>query len=233
MTYTDDPKYIIDNPDHPQFSTASVCAASGLDDVTLRNIIRRVPGAILMKEEDREKFKEAAVEEAERNEDEEERLKEKAASEEIVTLSDERIGGGPGGRHHFTFRRVVQIALMAELLRHGVPPKKAGFAAAAFTDKGDTVAGFGNGFPIKRLAGQLYLDGQTLLLVRPDAETGEVFNATQSKSFSDLSFSRGPSLLIVNVNEVIRKLKNKLGLDPSWGNAWLYLPAGSKIDYRG
>ena len=193
----------IGDVDAPQFFTADACRAAGIDPATLKNWITRTPSAILLSQEDKLKFQEAGA--------------------PIETEPRERMAAGSGRSHLFTFRRVMQIALTAELVALGFPPRKAGMVAVGFTDVGHGGAGYvGDGEPIriKRLPGELYPDGWTILVAESDRETGRTVNVHHNTLLTELLFTsaRPPStLVIVNVNAVDRRVRAALGLDMNWG----------------
>lgn len=193
----------LNDPDAPQFFTGDACKAAGIDNATLKNWITRSPPAILMSEEDRAEFAERGF-----------------TDESFDRQSYERLAMGAGRSHLFTYRRVMQLALCAELVRLGFPPRKAGMVAAGFTDIGDTATGWGNEpIEVKRLPGELYYDGFTLLIARPDRETGSCLNVDFKTPITDLLFHSNQSLttaVIVNVNHVNDRVLGSLGLDRNW-----------------
>jgi hypothetical protein len=73
----------------------------------------------------------------------------------------DRAAGGSGGRHLFTLRRVLQVAIAAEFVGAGLQPRLAGMAAFACTDEGQ---GPLPGLP-ERLPGHLYPTGWTVVLI--------------------------------------------------------------------
>jgi hypothetical protein len=168
-------------PDVPMFFTGDVCRAVGVDQVTLKNWIAR--GAILMSDEDRARLG-------------------------VEGPSHERLATGSGRSHLFTLRRVVQIALIAELVRLGFSPSKAGVLALGFTDVGKGSIDE-NGKPaIQRFPGQLHKSGHTLLIAHPDQETSTIINADLNASLHTIfqSGAEGSSAAVVNVSEVCARV---------------------------
>jgi hypothetical protein len=191
--------HYVDDLDAPQFFTADACKAAGIEQSTLKNWIVRSPPAILISEEDR-------------------------ASIGAAGPSHERMAGGSGRSHLFTFRRVMQIALCAELVRLGFPPRKAGLIAAGFTDLG--IGSFGwVGEPFKptkreRGPGELYANGLTILVAEPETGLGRVINVDPTKpKLWELFYSgtqRTTSAAVVNVTAVWARVIESLGLDMDW-----------------
>lgn len=191
------------NPDAPQFFSGDACKAAGIDGATLKNWIVRDPPVILTTDEDRAAFAAAYAQD------------EHAIGPEGP--SHERMATGSGRSHLFTWRRVMQIALTAELVRLGLPPRKAGIVAAGFTDVGDGAGQWGDG-PVKfdRLPGEMYPSGLTVLVTSPDTDTGRVVNVGGKSSLAEVFFHgtrRAAAVALVNVNEINDRVANALGLD--------------------
>ncbi len=196
----------LDHPDAPQFLSADVLKAADIDMPTFKNWVSRKPSPILLSDSDR------------------------SSITGIEGPSYERVAGEESRVHLFTYRRLMQFALTAVLTRLAIPVRKAGMAAAAFTDKGQTVSGWGDGgFPIDRLACQFYREGKTLLVISTDHEFGKVINLKPNDPADSIFERRGLGVVAINVNEVDRRVKAALGLPPDWGRAWQYLPAGATI----
>lgn len=188
----------IDDPDAPQFFSGDACKAAGIDNATLKNWITRSPPAILVSDEDRAAFADIGV----------------------TGPSFERLAMGAGRSHLFTYRRVMQLALTAELVRLGFPPRKAGMVAAGFTDVGDTASGWGNEpIMIERLPGELYQDGLTILIAEPDRETGHTMKVDFKTPLTDVLFSgarRITTAVVVNVGDINDRVLASLGLNRNW-----------------
>lgn len=141
----------------------------------------------------------------------------------ILMSEDDRRAMGSGRAHLFTFRRVMQIALTAELVQLGFPPRKAGIMAAGFTDVGDGVAAFGDEIPppTERLPGELYRDGYTMLVAFPDEDRGHIRKVVPKTTALELMFKQGAgqrsTAVLVNVSFVDRRVKAALGLPADWG----------------
>ncbi|MFC7661505.1 hypothetical protein ACFQWF_00140 [Methylorubrum suomiense] len=112
----------------------------------------------------------------------------------------------PGSPGLLSRHRVIQAAITAHLVRLGVPPKDAAFAAGSFSD-----------FSIPpRLPGMLFPRGETVLAVwRRGAGPFErrVLNPDPRESVRDLSFrvagSDGlpPALITLNCGDLLRSLE--------------------------
>lgn len=192
----------VDDPDIPQFFSLDVCRAASIKYLLLKNWVNRSPPAILISNEDREKLK------------------------GVKGPSLERVADGPKRAYLFTFRRVMQVSITADLVRLGIPPRKAGVAAACFTDVGDTEGGWVGesrpAFLVCRNPGQLYKDGITVLIVRSTDQYGEVRNAKREYLFFNEIFNKdNKSSIIVNLNSIIINIKLSLNLGHEWGNKWL------------
>ena len=175
------------HPDQPMFFTGDVCRAVGIEQSTLKNWITR--GAILMSDDDRKRFG-------------------------VDGPSHERLASGSGRSHLFTLRRVVQIALTAELVALGLPPLRAAMLALGFTDVGDGGGGWvGEPIELGRLPGQLYKDGLTLLVAYPEEESSHVINVDPKTPLYEVLF-RGArqhkALLLVNVADVCSRVSTAL-----------------------
>ena len=82
----------------------------------------------------------------------------------ILLDKTDRLAAGSGRPNLFTFRRAMQISLLADLVRLGFQPRRAGVIAAGFTDFGNDKTSSPSRDP-----GELYADGFTLLLAFPDS----------------------------------------------------------------
>jgi hypothetical protein len=90
----------------------------------------------------------------------------------------------------------LQIALTAELVRLGIPVKRAATAALAFTDSGN----------VKRQPGELFADGYTMLILGPDPDRWEVVNVTDASRLVDAftRYSGAAMVLIDQLHEHVR-----------------------------
>ena len=81
----------------------------------------------------------------------------------VVMMGErDRAAGGSGHRHLFTLRRVLQVAITAEFVEQGLPPRLAGMAAFACTDTAD---GPLPGLIPERQPGDLFPTGWTVVLL--------------------------------------------------------------------
>jgi hypothetical protein len=87
---------------------------------------------------------------------------------ELLKEWKDKQSAGTGDHRLFSWHRILNIAVVAELNRLGIPPSAGSSQAAlAFSDFGDTVAYWGEEAPpSERLPGELYRTGETYLIVR-------------------------------------------------------------------
>jgi len=91
----------------------------------------------------------------------------------VLLSIDDRREAGERKRVTFTFERIVQIALTAELVKLGVQPRRAGLAASAFTDMS---GGVRSDFP--RKPGQLFEGAETFLVLAAGETFGKIVPVT-------------------------------------------------------
>jgi hypothetical protein len=118
----------------------------------------------------------------------------------LLTASD-RASHVSGRPHLLTFRRVMQIAITAELVRLGWGPRAAAIAAASFTDSGNS----------RRPPGELYEDGITLLVARPgeDEPSFKVVNWKHGATpFEVLGIGQGAT--VVNLSAIVETVQGAL-----------------------
>lgn len=148
----------------------------------------------------------------------------------ILLSEDDRLAGGSGRSHLLTYRRTLQTAITAHLVRLGLSPRQAGLAAAKFTDMGSAVSGAaGQIGPFKRGPGQLFNGGATLLVVQADEGAAEIVHATPQTTAASLFYGRKPALAIAHINRIDEDLKATLGIHPNWGLSWQIAPADAHI----
>lgn len=97
----------------------------------------------------------------------------------VLMTSEERERVGKGVPFLFSFQRVMQVALVAELVALGLEPRPSAMAAAGFTDVGD--AG--------RDPGHLFPEGLTYLFAHkdnPDSLPGTCINIKPQTSFVEV-----------------------------------------------
>jgi hypothetical protein len=118
------------------------------------------------------------------------------------------------GRLTFSFRRVMQIAITADLVKLGFAARRAATLATGFTDVGDGAAGWNDEVLIRaRRPGHLYPEGLTVLIANPASERAEVINISRNTSFMDaLAAQPAPveSVAFINVNVVDRRVRESL-----------------------
>lgn len=143
----------------------------------------------------------------------------------VLMTSEERERAGRGVPLLFSFQRVMQIAITAELVALGLQPRPAALAAAAFTDT-DTGADDGGwvydapSAPLRQ-PGQLFPVGITYLVV-PNAADDDAINADVKNVMPDTTvydLLRGErigrpgavSAILLDVNAVHDRIRGVLG----------------------
>ena len=92
----------------------------------------------------------------------------------VLLKGDDLPGGARGAPNLYSVNRVLQLAIMAEMVRFGWDPRPAAWAAVHFTDIGETVAYWeGETPPNGRLPGKLFEHGETILVAAAPAEGDE------------------------------------------------------------
>jgi hypothetical protein len=129
------------------------------------------------------------------------------------------------GRLLLSYRRIMQVAIVAEFVRVGVQPRKAGMWAAGFTDAGDGYGGFVGGdleeaAKKARQPGDLYDQGFTFLVAYPDEETAKVKNVGSTTSMFDIFWTARTGTqkvaIIVNLNLIDGQVRAALNIDRSY-----------------
>ena len=140
----------------------------------------------------------------------------------ILLTEAERGGPGRARRFAFSFRRVMQIAITADLVKLGFAPRRAVVVAAGFTEVGDSPAGWNDEVIMQaRRPGQLYPDGFTILIAHPESELAEVVNVRRNTTFADVLTTHArpeEAVALVNINSVDRRVRDSLGLPMSWAS---------------
>ncbi len=126
------------------------------------------------------------------------------------------------GRLLLSYRRLLQIAIVAELVRVGILPRRAGMWAAGFTDVGDGYGGW-SGEEIAEAAkkargpGDLYENGFTFLVAYPDEDTADVRNVSPTTSIFDIFWARRIETqkvaIVVNLNTLDQQVRAALNID--------------------
>jgi hypothetical protein len=113
----------------------------------------------------------------------------------IIELGEGDIAStGTGSPRQFSLKRVVNIALVAELIKIGVNLARAAEAAEMFTDEGSQ----------DRAAGELFARGKTLLVI--SASTTAVINVRDGRAPPDF----GPAVT-VDCGEIVAHVDRALG----------------------
>jgi len=130
-----------------------------------------------------------------------------------IVLSDEdRAAAGAGRPQLLSLRRVLQIAITAELVKLGMSVKDAADAAIPFTDLGETVTYWEGEEPPESGRGpaELFSDASaTLLVVKPDG--GRVVRADRNTIFTDVI--AGQPIAFLYLDPLVRRVKRALGAD--------------------
>jgi hypothetical protein len=133
----------------------------------------------------------------------------------IVCLQgSDKPGSGRGHPHGYSLNRVYQIAIMVELAKFGTGPTAAADTAITFSDTGcDSLTG-DDGAP-RRMPGQLYATGTTLLVMVPGRRYGEVVQVQPGQPWFDAwsAISGGEaSAVVLNLNELVARVHERLGI---------------------
>jgi len=114
---------------------------------------------------------------------------------------------GRGSARVFTLRRVISIAVTAELVSLGLAPSRAGELAYSLTDEQADAAFFVESL-IVETAVVAYPGQEKLEILREDSRITEVFSKSPSQSLNDAP----ASCVIVSFSAVAKRVRTKLGL---------------------
>jgi hypothetical protein len=138
----------------------------------------------------------------------------------IRLTEDDRRAVGTGRPHLFTFRTVLQVAICAEFVRLGLPPRRAGSFAELFMN-----FGYGDARdPKRREAGELFPTGSTVLVAFPAGPQDEKelwasvsVNMTAETKLADvfkqLNGGRETAAVMIDVSRVYQRAQNAFGPD--------------------
>lgn len=116
--------------------------------------------------------------------------------------------GGSTGTHLFTLNRIVQVALTAELVTLGIPPRDAAWCAFAFTDTEEPSYLPWTGRE-DRARGELFREGRTVLLA--GVGFAQIVNMAAGVPLDVLIRQRGAaSAVVVDVNAVVARVRAAL-----------------------
>ena len=127
----------------------------------------------------------------------------------VFVADKERVQSGERAFFRFTLRRVLQIAIVAELVALGVGPSDAAWMAAKFSDSENSNQ--------KRQAGELFRKDFTLLVVT-GAHHSDIVNASADAAWRllpKLSIMRSGNLssqIVVNLNQIDARVRIAVGL---------------------
>jgi hypothetical protein len=128
----------------------------------------------------------------------------------VFIAPDERVQIGERTSFRFTLRRVLQLAIVAELGSFGIGPSDAAWMAAEFTDSENNIQ--------DRRVGELFRKGYTVLVIS-GSHLCSLVNATAETSWRLLPklslVPSGSSNIIVNLNQIDMRVRVTVGL-PIW-----------------
>jgi len=126
----------------------------------------------------------------------------------ILLTEAERREAGERKRFDFDVRRIVQIALTADLVSLNMQPRRAAMCAAAFTDSATGSSAF-PGFKQRRPA-ELFHGAETYLIVPPGDDPARVIPVTPDMTIADvLTPEYGQPLtraILLRVNDVVARV---------------------------
>jgi hypothetical protein len=130
----------------------------------------------------------------------------------VAVGPDERRQVGKKTVYRLSLRRVLQLAIMGELVRLGHAPREAASHAARFTD-GDSGPSGGRD---SHQPGELFPRNFTLLLVY-SATHADVVNARADDAWRVVmrpgpGTPRQPAITMLNLNDIDRRVRTTLGL---------------------
>jgi hypothetical protein len=135
--------------------------------------------------------------------------------EQIELMKGDKQTAGTGDHRLFSWFRVINIAIVAELNRLGIPPS-AGTSRLAleFSDMGETVAGFGNELPEPgRLAGGLFQPEivRTWFVVRNfDGELDAEVTQQLDEHFLTFGSRTASSAVVIDMNRLVHSVEARL-----------------------
>jgi len=131
-------------------------------------------------------------------------------SRQVVSWSPgDREGTGSGRPRLLTWNTAVQVTITAVLARHGVSTKRAAKATRAFAHKGKSGAATrGASHGPKRLPGELFADGTTLLVIGPDESADGVVHIRDDADWRQILASE--VCVFVNLNEHVERVREYL-----------------------
>jgi hypothetical protein len=124
----------------------------------------------------------------------------------VFVARNERVKVGDRSFFKFSFRRVMQLAITAELVQFNIPPREAAWMAAEFSDSENSTS--------PRGAGELFAKNYTLLfVVGTEAALINVPRSTPWFALSSFSPWQKPAAQIVlNINEIDGRVRMVLGI---------------------
>lgn len=132
----------------------------------------------------------------------------------VLVGDEERIPAGQQrASYRFTLRRVLQLAITAELVRLNIPPREASLFAAGFTDFED--GGSSNSPTRKR--GELYRKHYTLMIISAETPHASIENVKAEEVWrvimrKGIGAPRPTSAIVININEIDARVRMSLGL---------------------
>jgi hypothetical protein len=126
----------------------------------------------------------------------------------ILLRKNERFERGKYHGRLLTIRRVFQIALTAELMRHDITAQRAGNLAAIFTDQaGEKPTNRrGTSNDARRRPGHLFPSGGTILLANRDGKFAPVIAAVVNALLAEVVERYKSDAVVVDVEEVVNRV---------------------------
>jgi hypothetical protein len=126
----------------------------------------------------------------------------------ILLRKHDRGAAGPALGFLLTLRRVLQIALTAELTRLGVTRQRAGNLAALFTDQGGEKPADWRSHPDfqVRVAGHLFPSNGTVLVANMDGRFDRIVTAVLNAPYAEVIGQRKCGTLVVDLDALVTRV---------------------------
>jgi hypothetical protein len=136
----------------------------------------------------------------------------------LLTAKDREISG-KGRPLLFSFHRVMQIALTAEMVDYGFSPRQAAGMVFPFTDRTSAYEPGASGWSEKpheeiakrlRMPGKLFPIGQTVLVISKESAVGTVVNVRDDTVFKDVLPPDGKGVLLIPIDLIYWRVRDAL-----------------------
>jgi hypothetical protein len=126
---------------------------------------------------------------------------------------------GKGNALLFSFNRVLQIALTAELVDYGFSPRQAAGMVFPFTDGTSAYEPGASGWSEEpyeevakrlRMPGKLFPVGQTVLVISKESAVGTVVNVRDDTVFKDVLPPDGKGVLLIPIDPIYWRVRDAL-----------------------